>query len=64
MLTDLRRAAVALVAFTVLVGLAYPLLMFGGQVAFGGAADGSLVRRGGQVVGSRLIGQAFDAPDA
>jgi potassium-transporting ATPase KdpC subunit len=62
-LTDLRRAAVALVAFTALVGLAYPLLMFGlGQVAFGGGADGSLVRRDGQVVGSSLIGQAFDAP--
>jgi K+-transporting ATPase ATPase C chain len=63
MITDLRRAAVALAAFTVLLGLAYPLLLFGvGQVAFGGAADGSLVRRGGQVVGSRLIGQAFDDP--
>ena len=46
MLTDLRRGAVALVAFTVLVGLAYPLLLFGiGQVAFRGGADGSLVRR-------------------
>jgi len=63
-LTDLRRAAVALVAFTVLVGLAYPLLMFGlGQVAFDGGADGSLVRRDGQVVGSSLIGQAVDAPE-
>jgi potassium-transporting ATPase KdpC subunit len=64
MLTDLRRGAVALVAFTVLVGLAYPLLMLGvGQAAFGGAADGSLVRGvDGRVVGSRLIGQAFDAP--
>jgi potassium-transporting ATPase KdpC subunit len=64
MLIDLRRAAVALVAFTVLVGLAYPLLLFGvGRVAFGGGADGSLVRRDGQVVGSSLIGQAFDAPE-
>src|SRR5215218_4897571 len=64
MLTDLRRGAVALAAFTVLVGLAYPLLMLGvGQAAFGGAADGSLVRGAdGRVVGSRLIGQAFDAP--
>jgi potassium-transporting ATPase KdpC subunit len=63
-LTDLRRGVVALVAFTVLVGLAYPLLMLGvGQAVFGGAADGSLVRgAGGRVVGSRLIGQAFDAP--
>ncbi len=55
MLTDLRRGAVALVVFTVLVGLAYPLLMFGiGQVAFRGGAEGSLVRgTDGQVVGSR-----------
>jgi potassium-transporting ATPase KdpC subunit len=65
MLTDLRRGAVALVVFTVLVGLAYPLLMFGiGQVAFGGGADGSLVvAANGQVVGSSLIGQSFDAPE-
>ena len=63
MLTDLRRGAVALVAFTVLVGLAYPLLLFGiGQVAFRGGADGSLVRRDGRVVGSSLIGQAVDDP--
>jgi len=65
MLTDLRRGAVALAAFTVLVGLAYPLLMFGvGQAAFRGAADGSLVwGADGRVVGSRLIGQSFDAGD-
>jgi potassium-transporting ATPase KdpC subunit len=64
MLTDLRRGAVALIAFTVLAGLAYPLLMLGvGQAAFGGGADGSLVSgAGGQVVGSSLIGQSFDAP--
>ena len=65
MLIDFRRGAVALVVFTVLVGLAYPLLMFGiGQVAFRGGAEGSLVRgTDGQVVGSSLIGQAFDAPE-
>jgi potassium-transporting ATPase KdpC subunit len=65
MLTDLRRGAVALAVFTVLVGLAYPLLMLGvGQVAFGDRADGSLVKGAdGQVVGSSLIGQAFDAPE-
>jgi potassium-transporting ATPase KdpC subunit len=63
MLTDLRRGAIALAMFTVLVGLAYPLVMFGiGQVAFGGGADGSLVRRDGQVVGSSLIGQSFTDP--
>jgi potassium-transporting ATPase KdpC subunit len=64
MLTDLRRGVVALAVFTVLVGLAYPLLLFGvGQLAFRGAADGSLVQGAdGRVVGSSLIGQAFDAP--
>jgi potassium-transporting ATPase KdpC subunit len=63
-LTDLRRGAVALAAFTVLVGLAYPLVVFGiGQAAVPGAADGSLVfGADGRVVGSRLIGQPFDAP--
>ena len=65
MLTDLRRGAVTLAAFTVLVGLAYPLLMLGiGQLAFGGAADGSLVQGAdGRVAGSSLIGQAFDGPE-
>jgi potassium-transporting ATPase KdpC subunit len=63
MLTDLRRGVVALATFTVLVGLAYPLLLFGiGQAAFRGGADGSLVTADGRVVGSRLIGQSFDAP--
>jgi potassium-transporting ATPase KdpC subunit len=63
MLTDIRRGIVALVVFTVLLGLAYPLFVFGiGQAAFRGAADGSLVRRDDRVVGSSLIGQSFDAP--
>jgi potassium-transporting ATPase KdpC subunit len=63
-LVDLRRSVVALAAFTVLAGLAYPLLVFGiGQAAFGHRADGSLVRGpDGRVVGSSLIGQAVDAP--
>jgi potassium-transporting ATPase KdpC subunit len=60
MLTDLRRGAIALGVFTLLLGLAYPLLLFGiGQVAFGAGAGGSLVRDGGRVVGSSLVGQSF-----
>jgi potassium-transporting ATPase KdpC subunit len=63
MLTDLRRGVIALAVFTVITGLAYPLLVFGvGQLAFKGAADGSLVERDGKVVGSRLIGQSFSDP--
>src|SRR5574341_1227635 len=62
-LTDLRRALIALVALTVLVGVAYPVLVWGiGQVAFRGAAGGSLVERNGAPVGSALIGQRFDDP--
>lgn len=49
--------------FTVLLGLAYPLAMTGvGQAVFGDKADGQLVERDGQVIGSRLIGQSFTEP--
>ena len=50
-----------LIVMTVVVGLAYPLVVTGfAQVAFSGNADGSLVRQGGTVVGSELIGQSFE----
>lgn len=54
-----------LLVLTVLLGLAYPLLMTGiGQAAFADRANGSLVRDAdGTVVGSSLIGQAFDGPE-
>ena len=57
---ELRAAAIALVAISLVFGLAYPLAMTGvGQVVFGGAADGSIVERDGKAVGSKLIGQDF-----
>jgi K+-transporting ATPase ATPase C chain len=59
---QLLPAVKALLVFTALVGLAYPLGMTGlAQLAFDAKADGSLVRdaRGG-VVGSSLIGQPFN----
>lgn len=59
-LRQIWPATRALVVMTVLLGLAYPLVMTGAaQVAFDDKADGSLVRRGGVVVGSSLIGQSF-----
>lgn len=49
-----------LLAFTVVLGIGYPLLMTGiGQVALPGRADGSLVQLHGTTVGSSLIGQEF-----
>ena len=57
---QLRTAVVALVAISLAFGLAYPLAMTGvAQVVTQGQADGSLVKRDGKVVGSKLIGQDF-----
>lgn len=57
---DLTTAALALVFFTLLLGIAYPLATTGvAQVLFPGAADGSKIEVDGKVVGSELIGQDF-----
>jgi K+-transporting ATPase ATPase C chain len=55
----------ALLVFTVLLGLAYPILMAGiGRLpGLDDRAGGSLVTAGGTTVGSRLIGQAFTDAD-
>lgn len=50
----------AVLAFTLLLGVLYPLAMTGiGQVAFPGNANGQQIRLGGRLVGSRIIGQSF-----
>ncbi len=60
---DLITSVVAIVVFTVLFGLVYPLVVTGvSQLAFPDKADGSRVERDGEVVGSELIGQEFDGP--
>ena len=53
-----------LLVFTVITGIAYPLLVTGvAQAAFSDKADGSLVKQDGRVVGSRLLGQNFTTAD-
>jgi potassium-transporting ATPase KdpC subunit len=57
---DLTTAAIEIVLFTLLLGLAYPLLTTGvSQVLFPNASNGSKIELDGKVVGSKLIGQDF-----
>ncbi|MEV7216744.1 potassium-transporting ATPase subunit KdpC [Kitasatospora cineracea] len=60
-LTALRM----LLVMTVILGIAYPLLVTGvSQLAFHERANGSIVRADGRPVGSSLLGQRFDLPQS
>ncbi|HKW01477.1 MAG TPA: potassium-transporting ATPase subunit KdpC [Vicinamibacterales bacterium] len=60
-----RHAVTALlmtVVTTILLGLVYPLVITGlAQLLFPDQANGQLIARDGQIVGSRLIGQTFSS---
>jgi K+-transporting ATPase ATPase C chain len=51
------------VVTTLLLGIVYPLVVTGlAQALFRDKANGQLIVRQGQTVGSRIIGQAFSSP--
>jgi K+-transporting ATPase ATPase C chain len=60
---QLLPALMAVLVFTVLCGIIYPLVVTGvAQLAFNRKADGSLITRDGVVVGSELVDQNFSDP--
>jgi len=63
MLKQLRISIIILAFFTFLTGLAYPIAVTSiAELIFPYQANGSLVKRDGQVIGSELIGQSFTDP--
>jgi potassium-transporting ATPase KdpC subunit len=63
MLSEFRVAVVATLSLAVVLCGIYPLLVWlVSQGLFPNEADGSLVQRGGTIVGSELIAQSFSSP--
>jgi K+-transporting ATPase ATPase C chain len=60
---NLLTAVLMTIITTLLLGVAYPLVVTGlAQLLFPGKANGQLIERGGKIVGSRIIGQTFSSP--
>ena len=63
LVANLRVSVLITLATTVIFGLLYPLAVTGvAQFLFPRQANGSLIEKNGQVVGSELIGQTFSGP--
>jgi len=63
MLREIRPAIVLVLAMTLITGVAYPFAINGlARALFPYQAQGSLIERDGQTVGSALLGQQFSGP--
>jgi K+-transporting ATPase ATPase C chain len=59
----IRTACLYTVIMALILGIGYPLLITGiAQLAMRNRADGQLLSRNGEVIGSALIGQPFTGP--
>ncbi len=63
-LRDIRVSIIATIVFAIVLCVIYPLVVWGiGQLLFPFQANGSLLtNKSGDIIGSRLIGQEFTAP--
>ena len=62
-IAEIKTSLLATAALAILLCGVYPLAVsLAGRGLFPGRADGSLLVRGGQVVGSSLIGRSFEGP--
>ena len=62
-LKQLKISFLVLLVLSVITGILYPLFITEmAQLAFTRKANGSLILRGGKLIGSALIGQPFDDP--
>jgi len=60
---DIVTSAIGILVLTLLLGIAYPLVITGvSQVAFPGNANGQQIKVGGRLIGSKIIGQSFSRP--
>jgi K+-transporting ATPase ATPase C chain len=60
MLRQIKTAVICLVAFSIITGVIYPLVLTGiAAIAFPGQASGSMIVRDGRAIGSELIAQPF-----
>lgn len=63
MRAQLKPAIIMVALLTLITGVIYPLaITVIAQIAFPNQANGSLIVKDGQPIGSSLIGQAFDEP--